>query len=199
MKITPEQLNRFADAQRYYEQLGYENLEVPWFISREATNSTIPFGSSPIFTLFGDLPGSGEQSFLQMLLDGKFSTGKYQTITPCFRDEPVIDHLHRRAFLKLELIDLTESRCSGVMLKEAQGFYERYISTKVKVNWDGYDLTTDEGLELGSYGIRWYKDFHWVYGTGLAEPRFSCALEQYDKKPCDFLWYKQGIEKTSKD
>lgn len=185
MKITREQLNRFADAQAYYEKLGYENIEVPWFVSREATNSTIPFGSHPlsVFTSpsgsvfsFGDLVGSGEQGFIQMLLDGKFSTGKYQTITPCFRDEPVVDLIHRRAFLKLELIDLTDNRSSGAMLKQAQDFHELYLDTAVQVNWDGYDLTTKDGLELGSYGIRWYKDFHWVYGTGFAEPRVSYAL-----------------------
>jgi hypothetical protein len=31
-----------------------------------------------------------------------------------------------------------------------------------------------KGYELGSYGIRKYKNlFQWVYGTGCAEPRLS--------------------------
>lgn len=33
------------------------------------------------------------------------------------------------------------------------------------------------GIELGSYGIREHKYLKWVYGTGLAEPRFSNVLQ----------------------
>jgi hypothetical protein len=29
------------------------------------------------------------------------------------------------------------------------------------------------GFELGSYGVRQYHDITWIYGTGIAEPRFS--------------------------
>lgn len=46
---------------------------------------------------------------------------------------------------------------------------------------DGYDinLTVDgEIIELGSYGIRHHKSVLWAYGTGVAEPRFSSALDQ---------------------
>jgi len=43
---------------------------------------------------------------------------------------------------------------------------------------DLYLLTTNGEFELGSYGIREFPELglHWVYGTGLAEPRFSTAL-----------------------
>ena len=29
------------------------------------------------------------------------------------------------------------------------------------------------GIEYGSYGIRTFKDFYYIYGTGVALPRFS--------------------------
>lgn len=38
-----------------------------------------------------------------------------------------------------------------------------------------YRLKVRANLELGSYGIGSYKDYKWVYGTGLAEPRLSQA------------------------
>jgi hypothetical protein len=30
-------------------------------------------------------------------------------------------------------------------------------------------------IEIGSYGMREYENFKWIYGTGMAEPRFSKA------------------------
>ena len=39
---------------------------------------------------------------------------------------------------------------------------------------EGLDIELN-GIEIGSYGYRSYKDFHWIYGTALAEPRFSLA------------------------
>jgi hypothetical protein len=32
------------------------------------------------------------------------------------------------------------------------------------------------GIEVGSYGIREFEGFKWVYGTGAAEPRLSQAI-----------------------
>lgn len=41
----------------------------------------------------------------------------------------------------------------------------------------GIELTlTDRTIELGSYGVRRAFFGTWVYGTGIAEPRFSKAL-----------------------
>lgn len=42
-----------------------------------------------------------------------------------------------------------------------------------------YDIVTDlQKIELGSYGIRQHPSVgRWVYGTGLAEPRYSYAIE----------------------
>ena len=40
---------------------------------------------------------------------------------------------------------------------------------------EGYDLMIN-GIEVGSYGLRMGNGYEWVYGTGLAEPRFSVAI-----------------------
>lgn len=45
----------------------------------------------------------------------------------------------------------------------------------------GYDLLLS-GIEVGSYGFREYKNNKWIYGTGLAEPRFSQAFEKFVKE-----------------
>lgn len=47
--------------------------------------------------------------------------------------------------------------------------------TKVEIDEFSYDLEINN-IEVGSYGIRQYKNLFWVYGTGLAEPRFSQAI-----------------------
>lgn len=43
---------------------------------------------------------------------------------------------------------------------------------------EGLDITFND-IEIGSYGIRQHDNFIWVYGTGLAEPRFSRAIASY--------------------
>ena len=46
---------------------------------------------------------SGEQSFLYLYLKNFLPKGKYQTVTPCFREE-VFDETHTKYFMKNELI-----------------------------------------------------------------------------------------------
>ena len=41
---------------------------------------------------------------------------------------------------------------------------------------EGYDIEL-YGIEIGSYGIRRVRGFSWIYGTMLAEPRFSEAYK----------------------
>jgi len=40
----------------------------------------------------------------------------------------------------------------------------------------GFDINYGN-IEIGSYGIRSCSFLDWIYGTGLAEPRFSRALK----------------------
>ena len=112
--------------------------------------------------------------------------GEFQTVTPCFRNE-IQDFSHRKHFMKNELIiaDSSDSRDLDQIIKDAMEFFVTYSDGELKVeevkNDDNvtkinYDITMG-GYELGSYGIRKFNNLSWVYGTGVAEPRFSSIIE----------------------
>ena len=137
------------------------------------------------------LVASGEQGFLYLYLKGFLPKGKYFTITPCFRDE-VFDFLHTKYFMKTELI-VTENVCEEELKKlidVAFEFFSLYLpkdnlSIYKSLDSDSTDIFyTDENnaFELGSYGIRNCNYLTWIYGTGVAEPRFSRIVELNKKK-----------------
>jgi hypothetical protein len=186
---------------KYYEQCGFKYIDVPWTVSEEAMNITRPAWAGTntlIYTAGGKQHcpvASAEQSFLQMqldALDGSLDnriSGSFCTLTPCFRNEPVIDDLHQPYFMKVELIswDKTTREDMDKMIAGARLFFEEHLWIDCVYNTEpdpigvvAYDLvTTHTGIELGSYGIREHPRVgRWVYGTGLAEPRFSLALEK---------------------
>ncbi len=177
--MNPINWNNLAQALNNYTQhQGFTYLETPWLVAEETTRITFPEGTTKFSTPVGDLVGSGEQSFLE--IRDTLAPGRYCTITPCFREEE-IDDWHQHYFMKLELIkvgDVTQETL-WEMIQSAKRVLETIaqrsdfdvIETEV-----GYDIELN-GIELGSYGIRSYDDFTWVYGTGLAEPRFSKALQ----------------------
>jgi hypothetical protein len=85
--------------------------------------------------------------------------------------------------MKLELIDINPE--SSTVPGEELWSYDqvmqdaKYVLShltrkliKIEKTKEGSDLTID-GIEIGSYGVRNHKNIIWVYGTGLAEPRFS--------------------------
>ena len=174
---------RLAQAQSFYEDLGYLYLEVPWHISAEAVGATLPAGRRA-FPLLADtwLVGSAEQSFIQMMLDGR-ALGRHCAITPCFRDEEE-DALHMKCFMKLELFeflpasDPEAARKMQAMLADAKAFFSRFLHVAEEKTAEGIDIVcAQSGVELGSYGIRRLRDGRgWVYGTGLAEPRLGHVL-----------------------
>lgn len=181
--------DRLARAKRYYAANGFAYREVPWLVGSEAVAVTLPEGRKSFDTWAGALVGSGEQSFIHIRRDLK--PGKYQTITPCFRDEPKYDRTHLPHFMKCELIrvlgddDDAEVALSG-MLSVATFFYgypRGDYSVKVAVERvDAGDGVTDlqvAGVEVGSYGVREHDGFRWVFGTGCAEPRASQAFQKY--------------------
>lgn len=170
-----------GEAQRYYAQRGYHEVHAPWIIGHEAHTATCPPGRRDFFCLDGYLNASGEQSFLELLLQGQHLE-KHFCVTPCFRDEPVIDELHQRSFIKLELIDTNVSEEHlHAMMRDAKQFFDSLLpieqaTTIVKTTESdtSYDIVDGQsGIELGSYGIRRYKTQEWIYGTGLALPRFQ--------------------------
>jgi hypothetical protein len=175
---------RLVEASRHYADDGYYPIDVPWIVQDEAYHVTKPESAGRDFkTIGGNLVASGEQSFLQLMLDGKLDIkdpylSKLQCTTPCFRDEKY-DELHHPYFMKVELIDL--DACSSklaVMIAKAHHFFRKYVPTRlVQIDYHTFDIVDLRfGIELGSYGIRKYKGFEWVYGTGLAEPRMTQVL-----------------------
>lgn len=167
------------DASNHYTDFGYTRIETPWMVTEEVDSITRPKEKKP-YVINGknkNLIASGEQGFLYLMLKQYLPPGKYHTITPCFRDEPY-DFEHSKTFMKLELINtlyVDEDNLMS-MIQDAKEYFESILGgTTVQVKKTGnysYDLE-HFGVELGSYGIREYKHLKWIYGTGLAEPRFS--------------------------
>jgi hypothetical protein len=193
--VGPAQYKNLFHALDYYGRAGYTYIDAPWAISEEAVSITRPpwaaghacqyeVGGKPLFPV-----ASAEQSFLQMKMDDPNFGGKLMTITPCFRNEPVLDDLHQPYFMKVELInwDKTGREDMDKMIADSRLLFEEHLWVDVIHNADpdpigivAYDIvTTHTGIELGSYGIREHpKVGRWLYGTGLAEPRYSLALEK---------------------
>lgn len=191
--IGPKQYKNLFKALDYYEKAGYKYVDVPWAVSREAILLTRPpcitvephsyeAGGKLIYPV-----ASAEQSFLQMKMDDPKFSGKLMTITPCFRNESVIDELHQPYFMKVELInwDKTGREDMDKMITDARLLFEEQLWVDAIHNIDpdpigivAYDLVTMHSkIELGSYGIREHPSVgRWLYGTGLAEPRYSLAL-----------------------
>lgn len=181
-----------AEAIDFYSQQGYRYLETPWIVGHRFTEATKPAGRRDFYCLDGYLVASGEQSFMSAMHSGAIEPGgKYQTVTPCFRDEAV-DELHQTWFLKLELIWYRPNlpvKYGSVycVMNDANSFMSRHIKTQRTspgmcsedpTSEHGaftYDIESLEGIELGSYGYRRLLSEYWIYGTGLALPRFTVA------------------------
>lgn len=185
----------------FYGKRGYVYLpEVPWRVGREAYYMTRPEGSVDVMVHEGKKNGpnesdsqylvaSGEQSFIQMMLDGQ-QLKRAICVTPCFRHERRMDMLHHRYFMKAELInahnvddghliDMVHDACSFF---EEMGVSVRVIPTSHLGEMPSYDIV-EKGTryELGSYGIRNVcvnskLTLNWIYGTACAEPRLSTVM-----------------------
>jgi len=163
-----------------YKKLGYQYIDVPWVVPKDIINITIPRNKRS-FQLYDDnhLVGSAEQSFLYMILNKSLKSGKYVAASPCFRDDQV-DYYHKKYFFKVELINYSENASLNKkdvdkMISDVKNVLLSFTNNKIKIlNIDNLnqDLEID-GVEIGSYGLRSYENFNWVYGTGIAEPRFS--------------------------
>jgi seryl-tRNA synthetase len=165
-----------ADAQSFYSRNGFKDIAVPWVVDEKYIAETKPDNVKFYSTLGGVLVASAEQSFIQMLDQGWNEPGAYQATTPCFRDEPH-DLLHSPYFMKTELFDnlnVTKERLHET-INLALYFFNSLTQAKIENIGDGtYDIVgKNSGIELGSYGIRERNDFRWIYGTGIALPRFQ--------------------------
>lgn len=198
--VGPTEYQRLALAARYYEHHQFKYTHAPWLVQQKVDHATKPPHVKPIHHHASALnhtfhfAASGEQSFLQMQYDSmryfdKAIMGRWQTITPCFRDEAELSPLRRLGFMKLELIDFTTPTKENMeaIARLAHQFFLSHISCRIEENDQknefGLDIVSDKhGIELGSYGVRKGVvggfEMAWVYATGLAEPRLAVAIER---------------------
>ena len=173
-------LNKAID---FYSEKGYQRIEVPWMVTEEVDSITRPKDVKPFVVneKNKNLIASGEQGFLYLMMKGQLPPGKYQTLTPCFRND-IHDFEHSKQFMKIELIN-TISIVEGIseIMSASLEFFETIFDLKdLKFILNGnteYDINFKD-IELGSYGYRKYKHLEWIYGTGLAEPRTSRIIKQ---------------------
>jgi hypothetical protein len=117
---------------------------------------------------------SGEQSFTHLLLNGMMNpTGRYVACTPCWRIEDPITEWSREYFMKVELFD---GRPIASLDEMAENSHDLFSHLCPLVAPHLHKLHTLEGIDV-MLGKR-AGDFSWLYGTGLAEPRFSQACAE---------------------
>lgn len=172
------------DSINYYENNGFKRIEAPWTVSEYIDNLTKPKDVLSFQLKHNDkcLVASGEQSFLYLYLKEFLPKGQFQTITPCYRFES-FDFSHTKYFMKNELIktDVVTEYDLEKIVELCVNFYEKYLPIVVVIKHnEGYDIEWN-GYELGSYGIRECEYLKWIYGTGVAEPRFSKLIELNNK------------------
>jgi len=189
-----------SDSILFYQLNGFKYINTPWLISETINNITKPVEKQNFYIKNETLVGSGEQSFIQLMANKTITDGNYITCTPCFRDEQT-DDIHKTYFIKSELIMIGKECNPNIindnlhkMINIALTFFQQYLQVKIiktgeQPNSDeqpnSFDIieTTTE-TELGSYGIREYKnsdldyDFKWIYGTACAEPRLSDLINK---------------------
>ena len=187
MKISLDMWRNLSRVADFHLQHGYRDLPQPWIASQRAMEATLPPGAAAT-VLHGEdlLVGSAEQAFIDRMLEGTIHPGKWQTLTPCFRRENQYDEWHLPYFMKLELIDYMPTGNArhrmNDMIAQAQAGFEMLLGTTLEAEPQTYLAKTDigwdlmlRGVEIGSYGVRLFEGHCWVYGTGLAEPRFTQA------------------------
>lgn len=188
----PIDWTRIVRSASYYASIGYQQVEVPWAVERKFAMATCPEERFLIESTLGDLVGSAEQGFIQQDHLGHLGKGKFQAISPCFRHEDHLDRQHQNTFVKLELYvnegDLfkamqdmahnarTVARGLVHELTTGTGYI---LPTPVLIEVDGgLDLIMG-GIELGSFGVRSFEHISWAFGTGHAEPRLSCTVNDF--------------------
>lgn len=177
-------------AESFYRFMGYQLVEVPWAVTPQYAMIAKP-DNKPLLPLFDSgqyLVASAEQSFASsQYLDS--NEGKFVATTPCFRDEKCRETYHQRCFLKTELFvpaPLKPMAMIDDMIYDASHLMSELLHIKaerlkiVEVSDNQKDLYLN-GIEVGSYGLREWNGWSWVYGTGLATPRLFQAAEHREQ------------------
>jgi hypothetical protein len=184
--LNAETLGRLQAALEYWQHLDYEFVNLPWLVSRSVLEYTRPpqANGDDIYTPHGGFVASGEQSFIQLWVEGLLQADRrYIGWTPCLRQEAVFDARHHFYFLKAELFapcstsDALQVR-NEMVTKAIRYFRSEAGEASVRVV-DNTQLDIEvAGIEVGSYGIRKLPAGEsYVYGTALAEPRLSHAID----------------------
>lgn len=185
--------SKLARSVVHYKNRGFVPIDAPWTVSKGTTHITKPaeYIDHELMHNGKVLVGSAEQSFLYMMIKGFLLPGRYQAITPCFRDES-FDLMHRKYFMKNELIDTetVNKNTMDSMIIAARDFFEHYLPAsnlfieQTDDTSEAFDINCKFGdycFELGSYGIRRHMYLEWVFGTGCAEPRLTNVIDTYNK------------------
>lgn len=173
------------DSVLFYEEKGFKRIETPWLVTEAVDSITRPEGIEPFIVgaKNKNLIASGEQAFLYLYLKEYLPKGKFQTITPCFRNDS-FDFTHTKYFMKNELIQtdvVTKLKLEELTENALSFFQSRFpVGLDVVNTPEGFDIMLDE-YELGSYGIRECNFLKWIYGTGCAEPRTSKLIHLYTR------------------
>jgi hypothetical protein len=185
MNNHPIDWRLLSSAVEYYKNCGYHYVEVPWLVHESVNRMTLPRNTSSLkIENKGSLIGSAEQGILSLVLSNQLERGKYVACSPCFRNEPHLDKYHQTYFMKVELyndIDVNEIAV-GCMIHTVEDFLTYEIEGLQRYQLIHDDKTNEidillNGIEIGSYGIRTINGHSWVYGTGLALPRLTLAME----------------------
>lgn len=194
--LRRQSLQRLAATLDFWTQRqGMRFVDLPWSVPACYLQATRPPGApdAALDTHYGQFVCSGEQSFMALWDQGLLpDAAGYIGWTPCIRNEP-LDDLHQYGFMKAELFSPAispEDGLAGVMaftLEQRRLFRElAQVDYGIdilpalgleQVASDQWDILLG-GIEIGSYGIRTFKEQLYVYGTALAEPRFSIAVER---------------------
>jgi hypothetical protein len=177
-----------ALAKRFYEDSDYLYCEVPYAVPVEY-NLTKPH-DDPSFILDAgvfknqphELVGSAEQGFIYQAYLKNLASNKMCSITPCFRVEN-FSLQHLPWFMKLELFHLSNRQEDvDLMLNHAMNFFATHVEPErlniIQTSETNWDITLDS-IEIGSYGMRELAELTFIYGTGLALPRFNQAKNYY--------------------
>ena len=170
-------------------------IDVPYMVDVDVSASTKPdFVKDLHHSKEKVYVGSGEQSFIQLMKDKKLLSGKQMCITPCYRDEEILDDLHNLMFMKLELIEyhnkwndheifMNEHLIAlSNMISSAKSFFKKQLNYRSTIETvvgghNQYDILIN-GIEVGSYGGRETAFGRFIYGTGVAFPRINQALQR---------------------
>lgn len=173
-------------AMTFYKERGYSLISAPYVVDKDIVSYTLPQGRKSLpHASYGDYVGSAEQSIYQLIKDNgrKALPKKCLMITPCQRDEPILDETHLEIFLKIELISLDLGFSHKNIRDDVLDLYESLdIENVTYVKQDdgiSYDININS-TEIGSYGYRWFDGVLVSYGTGLALPRFEYAVNKLD-------------------